>query len=936
MINKEQNGDRRIKAAAKAFADKWLAKEGYEKGETQQFWNDLLGDVFGIERLSDYIEFEKRITLANGAKGFIDGYIPSVPVLIEQKGRHVDIRKAEKQSDGAMLDPHAQAKRYVQWLPRSQKPKYIIVCNFDEFLIYDEENPVAEPQSVKLCDLEKEIYLLDMLIDSESRHQQKEAEISVQAGDAVGKIYDMLLKQYDDPKNADSLRSLNMLCVRLVFCLYAEDSGIFGHLQFGKYLSQYKAAKIRRALIDLFETLNTPENERDKYLDDDLKAFPYVNGGLFADNKIEIPNFTDDLLKFIVDNVSAGIDWSDISPTIFGAVFESTLNPETRRSGGMHYTSVRNIHKVIDPLFLDELNAEYTKIYDYKESGTRHNAFNAFHKKISELTFLDPACGSGNFLTETYLSLRKLENKVISELYGAEQGYMDGLSPVLVDISQFYGIEINDFAVSVAKTALWIAEHQMLRKTEEILGKHIPFLPLKTYANIVEGNALRMDWNDVVPKDNLNYIMGNPPFVGYSLQTNEQKADILSVYVDEKGKPYKTAGKIDYVSAWYFKAAQLMQNTDIRTAFVSTNSITQGEQVAAVWKPLYDRFGIHIDFAHRTFKWNSEAADKAQVHVVIVGYSFTDNKTDKHLYDNDNVINAEKINPYLVNADTIFIESHKNPICNVPEMMGGGKPADNGNLILSIEEKIELLRKEPQAEPLIRPFMMGKDFIDRKPRYCLWLVNANPALLRKCPLVMERVEKVKQFRLASKKAATNKKAETPTLFDEIKDSKTDYIALPVVSSENRKYIPIDYLSKEVIAGNKLFEMPNATIYHFGILTSSVHMAWMRAVCGRLKSDYSYSNTIVYNNFPWCTPTPEQKAKIEQTAQGILEARALYPDCSLADLYDETTMPPELRKAHKANDKAVMQAYGFKPDMTESEIVAELMKMYQELTEGVGK
>ncbi len=353
MINKEQNGDRRIKAAAKTFADKWLAKEGYEKGETQQFWNDLLGDVFGIERLSDYIEFEKRITLANGAKGFIDGYIPSVPVLIEQKGKNVDIRKKERQSDGAMLDPHAQAKRYVQWLPRSQKPKYIIVCNFDEFLIYDEENPVAEPQSVKLRDLEKEIYLLDMLIDPESRHQQKEAEISVQAGNAVGKIYDMLLKQYKDPTNPDTLRSLNMLCVRLVFCLYAEDSGIFGHLQFGKYLSQYRAKDIRRALIDLFEVLNTPESDRDEYLDDELKAFPYVNGGLFSENKIEIPNFTDDLLKFIVDEVSAGIDWSDISPTIFGAVFESTLNPETRRSGGMHYTSVKNIHKVIDPLLIE-------------------------------------------------------------------------------------------------------------------------------------------------------------------------------------------------------------------------------------------------------------------------------------------------------------------------------------------------------------------------------------------------------------------------------------------------------------------------------------------------------------------------------------------------------------------------------------------------------
>ena len=651
--------DAKQKQAAKAFSDKWQGKEGYEKGETQQFWNDLLGDVFGIERLSDYIEFEKRITLANGAKGYIDGYISSVPVLIEQKGKNVDIRKKERQSDGAMLDPHAQAKRYVQWLPRSQKPKYIIVCNFDEFLIYDEENPVAEPQSVKLCDLEKEIYLLDMLIDPESRHQQKEAEISVQAGDAVGKIYDMLLKQYDDPENADSLRSLNMLCVRLVFCLYAEDSGIFGHLQFGKYLSKYDAEDARDALIKLFDVLNTPENERNVYLKNDLKAFPYVNGGLFADNKIEIPNFTDDLLKVIVDDVSAGIDWSDISPTIFGAVFESTLNPDTRRSGGMHYTSIKNIHKVIDPLFLDELNAEYIKIYDYKEAGTRHTAFHTFHKKISELTFLDPACGSGNFLTETYLSLRRLENKVISELYGAEQGYMDGLSPVLVDISQFYGIEINDFAVSVAKTALWIAEHQMLRKTEEILGKHIPFLPLKTYANIVEGNALRLDWNDIVPKDKLSYIMGNPPFHGFTFMDKAQKEDMALFFKDVKN--------LDYVCAWYKKASDYIVNTNIEVAFVSTNSIAQGETVSRFWSFMNDNI---INFAHQTFIWDSEANIKAHVHCIIMGFSKF-HRNVKRLYTEGTYKVVQNINPYLIDGENIIVHSRNKPLCNVPKMIYG-------------------------------------------------------------------------------------------------------------------------------------------------------------------------------------------------------------------------------------------------------------------------
>ncbi|MDE5754655.1 MAG: class I SAM-dependent DNA methyltransferase [Oscillospiraceae bacterium] len=508
---------------------------------------------------------------------------------------------------------------------------------------------------------------------------------------------------------------------------------------------------------------------------------------------------------------------------------------------------------------------------------------------------------------------------------------LDGL--IQVGIHQFYGIEINDFAVTVAKTALWIAESQMMQETEEIMDVNLEFLPLKSYANIIEGNSLRIDWADVVPKENLSYIMGNPPFVGYSLQSKEQKADILSIYIDEKGKPYKTAGKIDYVSGWYFKACQLMQNTATQTAFVSTNSITQGEQVASVWKPLFDRFGIHIDFAYRTFRWDSEASLKAHVHCVIVGFSTAENPQERKLYSSDRFQVVKNISPYLIDAKTIFIESRTKALCDVPIMQNGGKPAEGGFLILTEEEKNELLKEEPQAEKFIRPFMMGKDFIQRKPRYCLWLVGANPTDLKKCRRVLERVEKVRAFRLASKKDATRKKADTPTLFDEIKESKTGYVALPKVSSENRRYIPIDYLSAEVIAGDKLFMVANAELYLFGVLTSNVHMAWTKTVCGRLKSDYSYSNTIVYNNFPWCKPTDEQKKKIEKTAQAILNARARYPDCSLADLYDELTMPPELRKAHQQNDFAVMETYGFDRTITESECVAELMKRYQKLTKG---
>lgn len=539
------------------------------------------------------------------------------------------------------------------------------------------------------------------------------------------------------------------------------------------------------------------------------------------------------------------------------------------------------------------------------------------------------------------MSLRRLENEVLRVLKHGQITFGDAnWNPIQVSISQFYGIEINDFAVTVAKTALWIAESQMLKETEKIVLMHLDFLPLKSYTNIIEGNALRMDWEDVVPKNELNYIMGNPPFVGYSLQSKSQKEDILSIYVDEKGKPYKTAGKIDYVSGWYWKAAQLMQGTAIRTAFVSTNSITQGEQVAGVWKPLYERFDIHIDFAYRTFIWDSEASLKAHVHCVIVGFSIALNPNARLLYTAERFQEVENINAYLVAADNVFIEARSKPICGVPILQNGGKPTEGGFLILSEEEKDNLIITEPQISPFIRPYMMGKDFIDRKPRYCLWLVNVNPILLNKCPQVKKRIQQVREYRLSSPKLATQKKAETPMLFDEVRECKTDYVAIPKVSSENRRYIPIEYLKSEIIPGDSIFMIPETTLYHLGVLTSNIHMAWMRAVCGRLKSDYRYSNTIVYNNFPWPNPTEEQKAKIERTAQAILDARAIYPDSSLADLYDELTMPPELRKAHQANDRAVMDAYGFTkghPARTsESACVAELMRMYQKLVNEQGR
>ena len=928
--------DSEQRKAAKAFVQDWAGR-GDEKQETQSFWRALLGKVFGVEEPEKWLSFEVPVQLSHTS--FIDAYIEKTGVLIEQKGKDIDLKKGYKQSDGSLMTPYQQARRYAGYLPHNKNPRWIVVSNFKEFHIYDNNRPNSDPEIVMLKDLEREYSRLAFLVDTGDENIQKEMQLSIQAGELVGKLYDAFLKRYKDPTNPHSLKSLNALCVRLVFCLYAEDAGIFNDRRnlFHDYLQSRGVSQARKALIELFRILDQPEAERDPYLKDDdplLAAFPYVNGGLFSDENIEIPAFDQEIYDLLLAKASENFNWSDISPTIFGAVFESTLNPETRRSGGMHYTSIENIHKVIDPLFLDDLKGELAAILDNPVIKTRNKLLDGYQKKLASLKFLDPAAGSGNFLTETYLSLRKLENEVLkARLSGSMIGLgVDESQLIRVSIHQFYGIEINDFAVTVAKTALWIAESQMLHQTEDILSLTLDFLPLKSYANIVEGNALRLDWETVVPKAELNYIMGNPPFVGYSLQSKAQKDDILSVYVDEKGKPYKTAGKIDYVSGWYFKAAQLMQNSNIRTAFVSTNSITQGEQVASVWKPLYDRFGIHIDFAHRTFRWDSEASLKAHVHCVIVGFSVAPNDKPKQLFTAERVQEVENINPYLVEADLVFIDGRTKPICSVPSLLNGGKPTEGGFLILSEEEKEALLEKEPQALSLIRPYMMGKDFIQRKPRYCLWMVKANPSLIQKCPEVKRRIDKVKEYRLASPKEATRKKAVTPMLFDEVRECVTDYVAIPKVSSENRKYIPMEYLPPSIIPGDKLFMMPDASIYNFGVLTSNVHMAWMRTVCGRLKSDYSYSNTIVYNNFPWPNPTEAQRAKIEQTAQGILDARALYPDCSLADLYDEATMPPELRTAHQKNDRAVMEAYGFWGKLnSESACVAELMKLYQQLT-----
>ena len=949
--------------AAAAFAEFW-ADKGDEKQETSRFWIDLLQNVLGIGNPAKYIEFEKRVKLSHTS--FIDAYIPDTKVLIEQKGAKVDLHRAYEQSDGSVLTPYEQAKRYADEMPNSLRPRWIVVCNFQEFLVYDLEKPGSEPEQIFLKDLEKEHYRLQFLADARHDYLRREEELSLQAGVLVGKLYDALIKQYINPKDEQSLRSLNILCVRLVFCLYAEDAGLFAtRTAFEDYIRSFSIENTRDAIIKLFKALDTKIENRDRY-DTKLQSFPYVNGGLFAAENIEIPNFTDEIIDVLCDHC-APFNWSDISPTIFGAVFESTLNPETRRRGGMHYTSVQNIHKVIDPLFLDGLNAEFQSIMGGVETchgaslRARNQKLFDFQQKLGALRFLDPACGSGNFLTETYVSLRRLENRVISALNRGERllGFDDFIH---VKINQFYGIEINDFAVTVAKTALWIAESQMIRETETILSQNIDFLPLTTNAFIVEGNALRMDWATLKPIDtaaaptnglfsgfttetdgqthHYDYIIGNPPFVGFTFMTAEQKKDMEFIFPGIKN--------LDFVCAWYKKASDLIQGTNTKCAFVSTNSIAQGETVAR----FYPTLNVKYDFAWRTFRWDSESNQKAHVHCVIVGFSCRDAlnasadtknsdargaSLQRRIFNADGTVeNAKNINAYLLDAPNVIVESRNKSLCHIPNMIWGNKPADGGNLIIEEDEYDNFIANEPKAIKWIHPLLGAVEYLHNKKRYCLWLEGITPSEIKAMPMVYDRIKKCKEMRDASIAAGIRKFAETPHLFAQrTQPLGKPFIIIAQVSSEKREYVPMDFVDGNTIATNLVNIIPNATLYHFGVLTSSVHMAWMRAVCGRLKSDYRYSKDIVYNNFVW--PNVETchgaslQTKIEQTAQAILDARALYPDSSLADLYDATLMPVELRRAHRANDEAVLAAYGWPKDLQESEIVERLFGLYEAMT-----
>ena len=938
-----------IKQSARKFREFWTLAKDSEVGGYQKFWLSLLGDVLGMDDVIARISFQSAVQLKDTTK-FLDAWIPETRVLIEHKARGIKLDAPQAGHGGKT--PFEQALEYNIARPFSEKARWIVTCNFLEIWVYDMNHPLEDPQKILLANLPKEISRLGFLVDTSVKTvREKEMDISIKAGRIVGDVYRALRKRYADPDSAETLKALNRLCVRLVFCFYAEDADIFPKDALWTLLKNTEARNLRRALLTLFRTLDTPDgsngtkNERDPYLEPEIAVFPYTNGGLFRGvSDAEVPPLDDDIKELLIK--SSDFDWRDISPTIFGALFESTLNPETRRAGGMVYTSVENIHKVIDPLFMNDLTAELESndltaelesIKSERAIAVRRAKAAAFQEKLGSLTFLDPACGSGNFLTETFLSLRKLENEAIVVGERLKPGEvllnLDGI--VKVSIKQFHGIEINDFAVSVAKTAMWISEAKMLNETANILHAPPKYLPLHDYDGIVEGNALRMDWPQA------DYIMGNPPFVGLSFRTKDQASDMDAVYADWKDTNY---GKLDYVCAWYKKSIGCM---GARCAFVSTNSICQGECVAAMWEPMFTRANVEIDFAWRTFRWDNEtiASEKAHVHCVIVGFHVrgqSSTTATKLIFVPDpkdaekppTIIKADHINGYLLNAEDVFMRNRGNPPDGFPRLAQGSKPWDGGNLILSVEERDVLISSNPDAETFIKRYLGAEDLIKNKLRYCLWLLNVSPAKYRAIPEIMRRLAAVAEIRRKTKTVAVQKQADTPYLFSQIRQPETDYLVVPEVSSESRRYIPIGFFPKDVIAANTVMTMANATPYLFGVLSSSSHTFWMQTVAGRLESRYRYTPSV-YNNFPWPTLSDSAplREKISQTAQAILDVRGKYPDSSLADLYDPLTMPPDLRAAHAANDRAVLAAYGLKPDTPEPEIVAHLFKLYAEKTKG---
>jgi len=925
----------------------WNSQEGYEKGKTQQFWNSILKCFNPNINLSGTVSYEKQVKdPETGNTRFIDGYILETKVLIEQKSSNIPLDKPELQSDGTSLTPFQQAERYDNLLPQNEKARYIVCSNFRTIEIHDRNKPLEPPTVIPFTEdgVARNYYRLKFLVDKESSLTALEIAVSKNAALLIGSLYNDIIALYKKEEITPKLlHDLNVFCVRMVFCFYAEDSLVFPKKDmFGNFLKPFTNNRIgfRIILKHIFGVLNTPYEERDSE-EKELNLFPYINGGLF-EKKTQLPRFSESIALTITQKISLGFDWSPINPAIFGAMFESTLSSDDRREGGMHYTTTDNIDKALAPLFLGDLRQKLDSAVRIADPKEKRETLLWLQDTLAGIRILDPACGSGNFLTYAYMELRRIENKILYELL--TDGYVLPENPIKVSLSQFYGFEINDFAVDVAKTALWISQNQMLHETQQILGLSLPELPLCNIDTFHCVNSLRINWEDFVKPQYLDFIVGNPPFVGARLMNAAQKEDVVNIF----GNGWKNTGNMDYVTCWYKRAFDFIkQNPKIRCAFVSTNSICQGEQVANLWKPLMEN-GLNIDFAYRTFRWESDSVGMAHVHCVIIGWSADGSSANGRpaactptIYNADGTTeHAKNINAYLLDGENIFVESRNTPICDVPEIGIGNKPIDDGNYLFSEEEKSDFIKKEPKSEQYFRPWVGSDEFINNKKRYCLWLGDANPLELTKMPLVMKRINAVKKFRLKSKSEGTNKIADKPTRFHVENLPKNDYLLIPSVSSEKRKYIPIGFMNKDVIASNLVLIIHNATLYEFGILTSIVHNAWMRVVAGRLESRYRYSKDIVYNNFPWpewsadgSSAMGRLAASIPDAAQKILDIREKYlsQGASLATLYGENLdmLFHDLSTAHRELDKIVLKLYGLKPNATEPEMVAKLFEMYVE-------
>jgi len=901
-----------IKTRAAAFVNEWKDKAptAREEADAQTFETGFFR-VFGVER-SQVAIFEQKVRLSGEANGYIDLFWKG-HIMIEMKSPGKDMSKAFE-----------QAKNYANALKPADLPKGILICDFNRFHYYDLLDN-AKRHEFALSELVQYVELFGDLAGYKDVEYKKQDAVNIEAAEKMGRLHDRL------KEIGYAGHQLEVYLVRILFCLFADDTGIFEHDSFIKYILQRTnedGSDLALHLQKIFEVLNKPQDKRLKTIDEQLDKFPYVNGGLFEET-LEIADFDSGMREAIVECCT--LDWGKISPAIFGSMFQSVMNEKERRNLGAHYTSEENILKLIHPLFLDDLWAEFDK-YKALKSDVRIARLNEFHEKLARLKFLDPACGCGNFLIITYREIRILELSVIKELLGGER-ILDVDTYVKVNVNQFYGIEIEEFPSKIAQVAMWLMDHQMNMLVRDMFGEYYVRIPLRASPSIVCANSLRTDWERVVPKNELSYILGNPPFVGFYLMNESQKEDMSMIFEGDKN-----TGVLDFVTAWYKKAAEYIQGTDIEVSFVSTNSICQGESVAPLWNLLFNKYGIKINFAHQTFRWNNEARGKAAVFCVIVGFGLKDRKSKKlyHYIDVDSEpieSSASQINAYLVDAPNVIVESRSSPLCSVPAMVYGNKPVDGGSLILSEEEKNGLVKNEPGAEKYIRRLLGAEEYINNIPRFCLWLIDANPSELKALPYVLKRIESVKAFRLASKKEATRKWAAFPSRFVEVRQPDSDYVIVPCHSSENRKYVPIGFVDRNVVVNNAVLIIPYSTLYYFGVLTSTMHMAWMRYVCGRLKSDYRYSASIVYNNFPWPNPSDKQKSDIEEAAQGVLDARAKFPDSSLADLYDPDLMPPDLVKAHAKLDRLVEKAYG-KSFSDDAERVAFLFEEYRKLTEGL--